>query len=113
MAITDWSEYVQPRERLLAHGAASLSDAELLAICLSVGCKGKSAVDLGRELISRFGGLNGLVAATQPDFSAGPGMGRGGVPGHRPGQRRPLRRGGDRPRHAGAGHRRQHLGGAP
>ena len=75
MAITDWSEYVQPRERLLAHGAASLSDAELLAIFLRVGCKGKSAVDLGRELISRFGGLNGLFAASQADCSAVPGMG--------------------------------------
>jgi DNA repair protein RadC len=59
---------------LLAHGAASLSDAELLAIFLRVGCKGKSAVDLGRELISRFGGLNGLFAASQADCSAVPGM---------------------------------------
>jgi DNA repair protein RadC len=75
MAITDWSEYVQPRERLLAHGAASLSDAELLAIFLRVGCKGKSEVDLGRELISRFGGLNGLFSASQADCSAEPGMG--------------------------------------
>ncbi|MBK8117128.1 MAG: hypothetical protein IPK44_22795 [Candidatus Accumulibacter sp.] len=60
---------------LLAHGAASLSDAELLAIFLRVGCKGKSAVDLGRELISRFGGLNGLFSASQADCSAVPGMG--------------------------------------
>ena len=75
MAITDWPEDERPRERLLAHGAASLSDAELLAIFLRVGCRGKSAVDLGRELISRFGGLNGLFAASQADFSAVPGMG--------------------------------------
>jgi DNA repair protein RadC len=39
MAITDWPEDERPRERLLAHGAASLSDAELLAIFLRVGCR--------------------------------------------------------------------------
>ncbi|MEF8698584.1 MAG: DNA repair protein RadC [Candidatus Accumulibacter sp. UW26] len=75
MAITDWPEHERPRERLLAHGAAVLSDAELLAIFLRVGSKGLSAVDLGRELIGRFGGLNRLFAANQDDFSAVPGMG--------------------------------------
>jgi DNA repair protein RadC len=48
---------------LLERGAGSLSDAELLAIFLRVGAKGKSAVDLGRDLIERFGSLNGLFAA--------------------------------------------------
>jgi DNA repair protein RadC len=75
MAITDWPEHERPRERLLAHGAAVLSDAELLAIFLRVGSKGLSAVDLGRELIGRFGGLNRLFAANQADFSAVPGKG--------------------------------------
>ncbi len=75
MAISDWPEDERPRERLLAHGAASLSDAELLAIFLRVGVKGKSAVDLGRELISRFSGLNRMFAASQAEFSALPGMG--------------------------------------
>ena len=75
MAITDWPEDERPRERLLAHGAAVLSDAELLAIFLRVGVKGKSAVDLARDLIGRFGSLNGLFAASRDDFSAVPGMG--------------------------------------
>jgi DNA repair protein RadC len=75
MAITDWPEEERPRERLLAHGAASLSDAELLAIFLRVGVRGKSAVDLARELIACFGGLNGLFAASRTDFSSIPGMG--------------------------------------
>jgi DNA repair protein RadC len=76
MAITDWPEDERPRERLLTRGAASLTDAELLAIFLRVGMKGKSAVDLARELIGRFGGLNGLFAASETEFSAVPGMGR-------------------------------------
>jgi DNA repair protein RadC len=56
-------------------GAASLSDAELLAIFLRVGSKGKSAVDLARELIGRFGGLNPHVCGLEAEFSAVPGMG--------------------------------------
>jgi DNA repair protein RadC len=75
MAITDWPEDERPRERLLALGPAVLSDAELLAIFLRIGVKGKSAVDLARELIGHFGGLNRLFAATQAEFSAHHGMG--------------------------------------
>ena len=75
MAITDWPEDERPRERLLTQGAAALSDAELLALFLRVGVKGKSAVDLARDLIGRFGTLNRLFAASQAEFSAIPGMG--------------------------------------
>jgi DNA repair protein RadC len=75
MAITDWPEDERPRERLLAQGAAALSDAELLAIFLRVGVRGKSAVDLGRELIQHFGSLNQMFAASQEDFSSIHGMG--------------------------------------
>ena len=75
MAINDWPADERPRERLLAQGAAALSDAELLAIFLRVGVKGKSAVDLACELIRHFGSLNRLFAASQDEFSAIPGMG--------------------------------------
>ena len=75
MAISDWPEHERPRERLLAQGATALSDAELLAIFLRVGSKGRSAVDLARDLLGRFGGLTRLFAADQADFSAVPGMG--------------------------------------
>jgi len=75
MAITDWPEDERPRERLLAQGAAVLSDAELLAIFLRVGMKGKSAVDLARELIRHFGSLNRLFTATRDEFSTLHGMG--------------------------------------
>ena len=63
MAISDWPESERPRERLLGRGAASLSDAELVAVLLRTGIPGKSAVDLAREMIGAFGGVAGLLAA--------------------------------------------------
>ncbi len=65
MAITEWPLSERPRERLIRQGAAALSDAELLAIFLRVGVKGKSAVDLGRELVEHFGSLSGLFSASE------------------------------------------------
>jgi len=76
MAITDWPEGERPREKLLQKGAASLSDAELLAIFLRTGVVGKSAVDLARELLTRFGNLTQLVAASESDFCETKGMGQ-------------------------------------
>ena len=75
MAITDWPEDERPRERLLAHGASVLSDAELLAIFLRVGVRGKSAVDLARDLVSHFGSLGRLFTAPMAEFKAFHGMG--------------------------------------
>jgi len=75
MAITDWPEDDRPREKLLAKGPGGLSDAELLAIFLRTGVKGKSAVDLAREVIARFRSLGELVAASRKDFCSVPGLG--------------------------------------
>jgi len=75
MAITDWPQEQRPRERLIKHGPQSLSDAELLAVFLRVGVTGKSAVDLGRDMVSHFGSLNGLFSATLTDFSQINGLG--------------------------------------
>jgi DNA repair protein RadC len=75
MPITDWPEDERPREKLLARGAAALSDAELLAIFLRVGIKGKSAVDLARDLLTRFGGLRPLLKAPQAEFCEAKGLG--------------------------------------
>jgi DNA repair protein RadC len=75
MAITDWPEDQRPRERLIKHGAQFLSDAELLAVFLRVGVRGKSAVDLGRDMVGHFGSLNQLFSATLADFSAINGLG--------------------------------------
>jgi len=75
MAIRDWPAGERPREKLLAKGAASLSEAELLAIFLRIGVKGKSAVDLARQALSHFGSLRALLTASQEDFCAIPGLG--------------------------------------
>ncbi|HEX9392381.1 MAG TPA: DNA repair protein RadC [Usitatibacteraceae bacterium] len=75
MSITQWPQHERPRERLLAQGATALSDAELLAIFLRVGMKGKSAVDLARELVSTFGSLHGLFSAGKAELCAINGVG--------------------------------------
>lgn len=75
MAISDWPPDERPRERLLQQGAAALSDAELLALFLRVGIRGKSAVDLARDLLQHFGGLTRLCQASAEAFAAIPGMG--------------------------------------
>lgn len=76
MAITDWPQQERPRERLLNLGPQALSDAELLAIYLRVGVRGKSAVDLARELLSRHDGrLGKLVSATVAEIAGTPGIG--------------------------------------
>ncbi len=76
MSITDWPVGERPREKLLQRGAASLSDAELLAIFLRTGVTGRSAVDLARDLLGGFGSLTRLFAAAEADFCAIHGMGR-------------------------------------
>ncbi len=76
MAIRDWPATERPRERLAQQGAAALSDAELLAIFLRVGIRGKSAVDLARELLASFDGdLASLAAASTKDLARLPGIG--------------------------------------
>lgn len=60
MSIQSWPKHDRPRERLIKQGAQALSDAELLAIFLRTGLPGKSAVDLAREMITQFGGLQNL-----------------------------------------------------
>ncbi len=76
--IREWPEDERPREKLLKGGAASLSDAELVALIIRTGdtATGKSAIDLGRELISRFGSsLRELGNADLAEITAVKGMG--------------------------------------
>lgn len=61
--IVSWPEEERPRERLLSRGPQALTDAELVAILIRVGFRGTSAVELGRQLLERFGSLRGLVEA--------------------------------------------------
>jgi len=75
MSIRDWPAAERPREKLLEQGAASMSDAELLAIFLRTGVSGKSAVDLARHLLSRFGSLRNLLESDQQAFGRQLGLG--------------------------------------
>ena len=71
----DWPETERPREKLLAQGATALSDAELLAVLLRTGVRGKTALDISRELISKFGSLRQIIAASLEQFSKTLGLG--------------------------------------
>jgi len=68
MSIRDWPQGERPREKLLLHGSAVLSDAELLAVLLGSGVRGKDAIALGRELLTGAGSLGILLG--RPDRSA-------------------------------------------
>lgn len=73
MKLLDWPEDERPREKLALRGAAALSDSELLAILIRTGMKGKTAVDVARELA--FVGLGGIQAMTFEELAARPGVG--------------------------------------
>lgn len=75
MAITNWPTDERPREKLIRCGAASLSDSELLAIFLRTGVRGKSAVDLGRDLLNEYGGLRQILNADQGTLAKTVGLG--------------------------------------
>ncbi len=76
MAISDWPAAERPRERLKLQGAASLSDAELLAIFLRTGVKGQTAVDLARALLEQAGGLRKLLDQDEKTFCRARGLGQ-------------------------------------
>lgn len=75
MGINHWPEEQRPRERLIRLGAPALSDAELLSVFLRVGVKGKSAVELGRDMLLQFGSLRGLFSANLTEFAKVHGLG--------------------------------------
>ena len=75
MPITDWPEAERPREKLVAHGGSSLSGAELLALFIRTGLKGRTALDLARDWISTFGSLRHFLDATPREMIALPGLG--------------------------------------
>lgn len=75
MTIRDWPQNERPREKLLHRGVDSLSDAELLAIFIQTGTAGRSAVQVARDAIKRYGGLSALLCAEKGHFCATPGLG--------------------------------------
>ncbi len=76
MSITEWPLEERPREKLLAQGSDALTDAELLAIFLRTGVRGKSAVDLSNDLLNEFNGLRLLLTADQQAFCQQHGLGK-------------------------------------
>ncbi|MCD6039891.1 MAG: hypothetical protein K0S27_1291 [Gammaproteobacteria bacterium] len=63
MTIANWPLAERPREKLLQHGPKNLSDAELLAIFFCTGTRGRTALDIARELLREYGGLKKIAAA--------------------------------------------------
>ncbi|MGM0569319.1 RadC family protein [Marinobacter sp.] len=70
-----WPRDERPRERLMAHGAESLSDTELLAIFLRTGTAGVPVMAMARHLLDEFGGLRGLMTASHSSFCRVRGLG--------------------------------------
>jgi DNA repair protein RadC len=74
-SVKEWPEDERPRERLIAHGPSALSEAQLLAILIRNGKSGRTALDLGRELLERFGSLAGIEQASITEICALEGIG--------------------------------------
>jgi DNA repair protein RadC len=55
LTVKEWAAEDRPREKLLAKGAKSLSDAELLAIMLGSGTRNLSVVELSRKILESSG----------------------------------------------------------
>ncbi len=70
-----WPAEDRPRERFYHKGAESLADAELLAIQLGAGLAGCSAMDMARDLLSRYGSLSGLAGRGIAELAAVRGVG--------------------------------------
>ena len=74
--LDSWLDDEKPREKLLKRGASALSDAELLAIFLRTGTKGKNVIKLSQEIIGYFGSIQGLLVATEQQFCEIKGLGK-------------------------------------
>ena len=75
LKIHELPEQERPREKLAAHGAAALSDSELIGILLRTGLPGANAVDIGRQMILQFGSLAALARASLTELAKIKGVG--------------------------------------
>ena len=66
---------MRPREKLITHGSQALTDIELLALLLRTGTKGRSVLQMARELLETFGGLSGLLHTTPEELKQFKGLG--------------------------------------
>lgn len=76
LAIRDIPEEERPRERLLTVGARRLKNAEVLAILIGSGGRGRSSLTLAQSLLTRFGGPAGLSAASVEELQQEDGVGQ-------------------------------------
>jgi DNA repair protein RadC len=76
MTLPQWPESDRPRERLYWSGPAALADAELLALQLGSGTRGKDAVTVAREMLAAYGSLAGLAGREASELARRPGIGR-------------------------------------
>jgi DNA repair protein RadC len=76
MLIKDMAEQERPRERLVAKGADSLTNSELIAILLRTGMKGISAIQVGQQLLHKFVTLENLAKASVDELRQVKGIGR-------------------------------------
>ena len=75
MSFKDLIEESRPREKLMNFGAGALADAELVALLLRTGIRGKNVLQLAQELLAAFGGLSGLLNASLDDLKRIKGLG--------------------------------------
>ncbi len=74
--LTDQPVAERPRERLIECGAEALSPAELIAILVRTGTRGTNALDIGRQLLRKYGSVGALAQASVEDLSVVRGIGR-------------------------------------
>src|ERR1041385_4988814 len=75
LTIREMPEAERPREKLAAHGAAALTDPELIAILLRTGIPGANAIEIARQLLTDYGSLGGLSRCTVHELAPRPGIG--------------------------------------
>ena len=73
--VNQWPQQERPREKMAELGVATLSDAELVAILLGTGMRGKDVVTYARDLLAAFDGIGGMLAAPASALLEQPGMG--------------------------------------
>jgi DNA repair protein RadC len=76
LRIKDQPASERPRERLVEQGPDALSPAELIAILVRTGLRGTNAVEIGKQLVQKFGSLEALGRASVDDLRSVKGIGR-------------------------------------
>ena len=76
LTIQEMPAQERPREKLAGLGVSALSDSELIAILLRTGMKGRNAIEVARDLLSRFQSLGGLARAGVKELASVKGVGK-------------------------------------